>query len=462
MTPAAARAALEAAFDPVDEYAVSVPVDAAPGGARARAQTRRAVRTARRLVWAVLATVVLGVGWAAIARVDTTVRGAGRLVVPGGIQDISHVEGGIIAAILVQPGQMVARGQPLLRLDTTRLEAEAARDDVVRIAKTAEAERLLAEARSGGLRFDPALAASPTQVASEREAFAAYARLQRATLTTARARISEAEHAQAQAVAEQGIRKQASALSAREWRTEAALVDKGIEPAAALDRAQVAYAQAQTSEHAAAAAAARASGAVAETRASLREVVARARSEAASAHAVANADAMIAQHNAAISIDRVRRSILRAPVAGTIGRVFARTIGGVARPGETLVEIVPTSGRLEIEARFAARDIAAIRPGARARVRIAAFDPAVFGSLDGTVVTVASDTSSPAANPSEEQRSYLVRLQLIGGLHDTAGRALALRPGMTAEVDVIGPRRSILAYLLTPFDRLHRDAGTER
>ena len=153
--------------------------------------------------------------------------------------------------------------------------------------------------------------------------------------------------------------------------------------------------------------------------------------------------------------DRLARTEVRAPTSGFINRLYFNTIGGVAKPGEPLLEITPSDGPVAVEARVRPDDRASLRPGLQTRVLIGAYDYAVYGSLEGRVVEVSADTV-----PDEHgQRFYRVVIQTNSAKGLLANKSIL--PGMTAHADVVLGQRSVMSYVLSPLLRFTQRALRE-
>jgi len=413
----------------------------------------------RALVWSIAAFFALALGWAALARIDAVVTAPARLVPERGLQKLGALDGGIVAAILVWPGDRVRAGQPLIRLDSTEADAARDRDAVERSASRARATRLAAEARGRTPAFLSG-GADTSAEATERALFGARAREQAAARAAAAARVDQAARAAAAAQADLSARTAALAAAAREVATLGPLVERGIDPAASLTRARGAQAQADAQAEAARALLARDTAALAAARADAAGIQRHFRAAAAEALAATQAHLVSADRAAFTWRARAARTLLRAPAAGTVQRLLVATVGGTARPGEPLIEIVPADGTPIVEAHIAARNIVDVHVGQRASVRLSAYDYAVHGAFAARVLRV-----SPDAEIDEARHTafYTVRLALISAHpHAPHGRPLLLLSGMTADVAFIGERRTVLSYLLTPFTRLRGSALSER
>jgi adhesin transport system membrane fusion protein len=153
--------------------------------------------------------------------------------------------------------------------------------------------------------------------------------------------------------------------------------------------------------------------------------------------------------------DRVDKSQLKSPVRGRVQRLLANTVGGVVQAGKDLVEIVPLDDKLVLEAKVNPRDIAFIRPGQAANVKFTAYDSSIYGGLDAVVENISPDT----VVDERGNAYYLVRVQTNKA---QLGESMPIIPGMTAEVDVLTGKKSVLSYLLKPVLKVQQNALRER
>jgi adhesin transport system membrane fusion protein len=157
--------------------------------------------------------------------------------------------------------------------------------------------------------------------------------------------------------------------------------------------------------------------------------------------------------------DRVRRTMVRSPVAGIVNELYMNTIGGVVQPGEPIVDIVPNNETLLVEAKIRPSDIAFLSPGQEATLKFSAYDFAIYGGLKGTVEHISADTIE---DEIDQQHYYMIKVRNAEGKLMKDGEELAVIPGMTVEVDVLTGRRTVLQYLLKPFHRMRFNALRER
>ena len=148
------------------------------------------------------------------------------------------------------------------------------------------------------------------------------------------------------------------------------------------------------------------------------------------------------------------------PISGTVNRVLVTTVGGSVKPAEPLVAIVLSLDTLDVDARISPADIAFVRPNQKANVKLTAYDFSIYGGLEGRVEHISPD--AVVTDERTGETNYLVRIRTEGRLRDANGRPLAITPGMIAEVDILGEKRSIMSYILSPIERVGGKALREK
>jgi adhesin transport system membrane fusion protein len=156
--------------------------------------------------------------------------------------------------------------------------------------------------------------------------------------------------------------------------------------------------------------------------------------------------------------DRVTRTDVRSPVRGTVTEMKLNTVGGVVKPGEPIMEVVPLDDTLLIEARVRPADIAFLRPGQKAMIKITAYDFSIFGGLEGVVEAISADT----VEDEKGESFYKVKLRTQTGTLNYRGENLPIIPGMMASVDILTGKKSVLSYLLKPILKMKENALRER
>ena len=138
--------------------------------------------------------------------------------------------------------------------------------------------------------------------------------------------------------------------------------------------------------------------------------------------------------------------MVKSPVDGIVQKVFINTVGGVIKPGDNLVEIVPTNEKLYLEVKIKPSDIAFLHPGAEAKVKISAYDFAIHGGLIGKIVNISPDTITD----KEENTFYLIHIETEKNHLGTEENPLKIIPGMTVNVDIITGQKTVMQYILKP------------
>jgi adhesin transport system membrane fusion protein len=412
------------------------------------------------LLWGIAAFVVLFIAWGSFTKIDRTVRAQGRVIPSSQLQVVSNHEGGVIEDILVRTGDVVAAGQELVRLDPTQPGSEYGSGEATVGALAVKIARLQAEVSGQEPAYPPASDAEMAeQITIERALHASRMADLASASSAAQARLSAAGSAVGEAEAAYQSRVSARDAAASEAAILRPLVERGIEPRLSLIQAESAAAVAKSDAAAAAQSIGRARSAVAEARAAFAQQRQDWRAQAAGELAEAQGD--IAAHRRALPAlaQRVEHAVVRSPLAGRVNRVLVTTRGGSVQPGQPLVEIVPSHEGLLVEAQIRPQDIASVAIGQTAHVAISAYDRAIHGTLDGRVVAISPDA---VTNEKTGEPFYIVRVRTARtALDDPSGERLPIGPGMVAEVDLLGEKRSVLSYLLTPITRLGESAFRE-
>lgn len=412
------------------------------------------------LLWLIIGFIVVFIAWASIVKLDRTVHAPGRVVPSSRLQVLSNFEGGVVSAILVHVGDLVKRGQPLVRLDQTQAGAEFGSSEITVGALNAKIARLQAEIAGR----EPAYPAAATpevgqQIGIERSLHTARMSDLASLSAAGAARAAQAERAVAEARSAYASRVSARDSAKRQLEMIRPLVDRGIEPQLTLIQLENSAAVAGTDAAQASAAIARAQSAVAEARASLAQVRSSWRAQAGTDLAAAQSEMASRQRSMPALAAKLGRSTVASPVDGRVNRVLVSTVGSSIGAGQPIVEVVPSAETLTVEALVSPKDIAAVRIGQRARVNITAYESGVYGGMDGRVLTI-----SPDATVEERtgESHYTVRVRADAqNFRGPEGQRLVIGPGMTADVNLIGDKRSIMAYILTPFTRLREEALRE-
>jgi adhesin transport system membrane fusion protein len=411
------------------------------------------------LLFAILALIGAVTAWAAIAELDAVTRAEGRVVPSADIQVVQPFEPGVISEIHVVEGDTVAAGDPLISLDTQQIDSELSQ--ARRRVQTLELRisRLKAEIADEAFVPAPEIAAvSPGLVASEMALFAARATALEDELRVLRQQARQREEELREAAVRVSTSREALALTDEEIDVIRPLVESEIEPRTTL--IGLLGRRAEAAGRLASAKAAVSAGEAAMDEVGDRIEAVRSRSNADALDELAFAEAELSETRVALPalVARRDRAVLSAPTKGVVNRVLIGTIGGVARAGDALVEIVPIEDELLIEAYLPPADVAFVRSDQPVRVSITAYDSSRYGAIDGAIIRVGADA---VQRPGRDDSVFVVEIRTTGGLTDAVGEPLEIVPGMVASVDILSGSRSILEYLIAPVIRVKETAFRE-
>ena len=362
-------------------------------------------------IWLCAGTVWLFIIWAAYAWIPEIVRADGEVISSSRPQIIQNLEGGILADLNVVEGDVVSQGDILARLHDTKFQSsvDELRDQIAAL----EIRRLRLEVEMAGeneFSVTPEhLSRSPDIVASEM----ALLRARQLDFTSRRQgtqRILEQAQAETELL-ENMLKKKVVAL---------------IE----VTRARKVLADAQVK---------------------LDDILTHSELELATEYSDTLKELATLRQNLRASQDQLNRTVLQSPMRGVVNNVSVTTIGGVVRPGEEILQIIPLDEELFVEARVKPENIANIRPGQEATIKLSAYDYTIFGTLKGRVDVISADTFKDDRTRAEDGNAhYKVRVRVdVGGLTDKQAR-IEIRPGMQAQVELHTGEKTVLQYLLKP------------
>lgn len=364
-----------------------------------------------------LLLLILGI-WAWFAELDEVSTGTGKVVPSAREQILQSLDGGILTALYVREGQPVKAGEIVARLDPTRSESNVGESEAKYRASLAASARLTAEVNDQKLIFPPLLKQWPELIAAETRLY--HSRRDQYTESLSQLkeslRLINSELSITERLAKTGAASNVEVLRLRQQLSDTALKITDLKTRYYVDaREQLSKANADVS--------------------SLVEVV-KGRS------------------------DSVNRLTIKSPVPGIVKNIKVTTLGGVIPPNGEMMQIVPTDDNLLIEARISPRDIAFIHPGQKALVKITAYDYAIYGGLNGEVETISPDTIQDEAKPEIYYYRVYIRTH-HSFLLNKVNHHFPTSPGMIATVDIKTGEKTVMQYLIKPFNRA-REALRER
>ena len=419
--------------------------------------SRQRTRGAQKIVRAAAIAVAALLAWAALAPVDEVTRGDARVIPSRQLQVVQSLDGGVVVEILVREGQLVEAGQLLLRVDETRAGAGVRESASQGFSLRARAARLRALAEGSVFVAPKGRDPDEERVAvDERRLYESRVSELASTLAVNRQQLAQKQ----QELSEMQSKRVAALRGLRSHPAGA-----GANAAAAGHRRGVAGRHLAAGARGGALSRRRRSGqprrsralqaAIGEVQRKAQETEITFRNEARKELGETMAKLNALNEGAVALADKVDKAQVKSPVRGRVQRLLANTVGGVVQPGKDIVEIVPLDDTLVLEARVAPKDIAFIHPGQAATVKFSAYDFSIYGGLDAKVENISPDTMVDERGNAY----YLVRVRTVqAGFSEK----LPIIPGMTAEVDVLTGRKSVLSYLLKPVLKVQQRAMSER
>jgi adhesin transport system membrane fusion protein len=415
----------------------------------AKSRHRQPMTGARLIIVASAIGFALFLLWASLAQVDEVTKGQGKVIPSSKIQTIQSAEPATVSELLVRSGQRVTKGQLLARLDDPKSEAEVGQIEAETESLQQRAARLQSEGTGGANTVggdEATLSAVRRQALSSRVA---------ALQASADQRRREAAEAQATINSLQG----SLALAQRQVGMLEPLAAKNIVPQTELLDARREVVDLQGRINAAREQQSRAMAAVREAQAQASEAGFSFRQEALNERSQINAKIAVNEQSLRGAQGRAGRMELRSPVEGVVNDVQVTTIGGFVQPGQKVMEVVPLGDKLLVETRVKPSDIAFIKVGDKALVKVTAYDFSIYGGLEGRVVQVSAD----AIYDEIERQSYFnVIVETNRAYLEANGGKLPITPGMITDTQIITGRKSVLSYLLKPVLKARSDALRER
>ena len=359
--------------------------------------------------------------WAALARVDEVTKADARVVPEGRDQVIASLEGGILRELFVKEGDQVEEGQDLAELDPTRFKAQQLEGEAKRIALKAQIARLTAESTGRALLFPPEVEAQPSVAQSEQDSYNArkHANDEAYVSNQRNVDMMRRELVMSEAMSAKGLLSEVEVLHLRRQINEMALQGE--------DRLN------------------------------------RFRQDASSELSKLKTDLSALQEQQAGRQDVLERTLIKSPVRGLVKNIRSNTLGGIIGPGAPIMEIVPIGKLTLIEARVKPGEIGFLQVGQLAKVKLTAYDFALYGAIEGKIESISPDAigDPDRASGSADPTYYRVMLRVDNNTLHEKGKALPLLPGMTGSVEVRIGERSVLNFLLRPMIK-SKEAFRER
>lgn len=411
------------------------------------------------LLSAITLLIVFFIVWASVSEIEELTRGQGQVVPSQEIQVIQSLEGGILAELLVNEGDIVEKGQILMRINDVAFASEERGVEARFASLGAKRARLKAEAAGQEPEMPDDIKETAPRIVENELALHASRQQELANAKSIYAdKISRAEAQIAETNEDIKRIKNSRGLLYQELKITSEMVKQRAVPKLEEIRLQREVSdltgQLAANEE-------KLKGLEAELSAAKKELEDqddKFRSQALGELNGVETEIKQLEESLKSIEDRVFRTELRAPVSGIINNIAIKTIGGVIEPAQKLVEIVPMDDELKIIAKVRPSDIAFLKPGQDVSVKITAYDPQRYGSLKGRLVRIGANS----VNDRDGNIFFEIEVRTDKNYMGSEENPLPITPGMVAQAEVITGKRTIMEYLLKPVLRARSVALTER
>lgn len=374
----------------------------------------------RKILFTASLGLIILIVWASFSEIDQTARATGTVIASSKSQNIQTIDGGILEQLLVQEGSKVNKGDLIAVLDRTRAQAAYGESEAKSMALKAQIARLRAESLGVPLVFPPELKNFPEIVASEKLLF----QKRQKSITEELNAINEAlKLAKEELKMNEPYLKTGDVAKSDILRLKRQVVDISTQYSTKKNKyfqdsqAELTKAQEEL-------------GAISQN---------------------------VAQRKHALD-----HSELYAPMSGTVKNIKYTTIGAVLKPADELLQIVPSEDDLIIEVKIKSQDIAHIKPGIPAMVKIDAYDYTIYGTLEGTLFYISADTIDENLKQNELPYYKAKVKTKKHSLNSKKGEEIIIQPGMTATVEILTGQNTVLKYLIKPVIKTFSESLNEK
>jgi len=406
-------------------------------------------------------TIVLALVWASFAEIDEITRGDGKVVPFGQNKIIQNLEGGIVESILISEGQFVKKGQVILKINNSMTTSTSATNEIKYMELKAKKMRLYAEANN--LNFEDISIETDNpeflhHVKREKELYLSDMKGFMAKDNSIVTQIEQKKQEYEEAKAKIKTLQVSLEYVTEEVAMTEPMVREGIKSKVDFLKLKREENGIQNDIEAAKLSLPRLLEAIKEQRSKRVEAQQTFMNDAKKELNEVSAELERLEAQQIAFSDQVNRTMVKSPVDGIIQKLYVNTVGGVIKPGEDLIEIVPTDKRLYLEVKIKPSDIAHLHPGAAAKVKVSAYDFAIHGSLIGEVVNISPDTTVDEKGDT----FYIINIETEKNYLGDEQNPLKIIPGMTVDVDIVTGKKSVMQYLLKPILKSKQYVFSER
>ncbi len=397
--------------------------------------------------------------WASFASIDEIARGDGDIIPSGENQMIQNLEGGIVEEILVKEGDVVKKGQLLIRIDNQKSKSSYGSNAIKADSLEAKIVRLEAEASSE--EFNPSselIERIPEFIRNEESLYITNKKQLNSKLSTLEEQLIQKKGELAESKRSMKDIKASLGFITKELKMIKPMVQKGVKSKIEFYQLQRQANDIRERYNGVKLSIPRLESSVKEVENKLQEAKLSYQSDAKLKLNEAVAEFKSFNVTSTALHDQVKRTLVKAPMNGIVQKLFVHTVGGVVQPGANILEIVPSDTNLLVEVKIKPSDIAFIYFSQKAIVKFTAYDFAIYGGLTGEVVHISADTITD----QKENVFYTVRIKTDKNFLGNEKKPLKIIPGMTVSVDIITGKKTVLDYILKPILKTKQYTFTER
>lgn len=412
------------------------------------------------LLMSIAAFFVLFFIWANLAQLDEVTRGEGKVIPSSEVQALQTLEAGIVEEFMVREGDAVTSGQVLMRLSDVEASSDLGANNARYLGLQASIIRLQAEAEGKtSVEFpEDVMKGAPTSVTEELNSFRANQTQLQGQLNIFMQQMSQREQEVRELSQRASDIRGVIALQREEKAMVEPLVAKGSAPKMELLQLERTIKEKQTELNSVQSNLPRAQSAVSEAKARMEDLKTSAKAQAQTELSAKLIEMNEIKERLGALTERKTRTEIKSPVNGTVQEIKVKTVGGVVRPGEDIIKIVPKDDQLIVEAHVKPSDRAFIYPKQKAIVKITAYDFSIYGGLEGEVLDISADT----LKDEKGNFYYRVRLRTYETELKHKGEVLPIIPGMVATADILTGQKTVMQYLLKPFVKTLENSMNER
>jgi adhesin transport system membrane fusion protein len=397
--------------------------------------------------------------WANFAYIDEIARGDGEVIPSGENQMIQNLEGGIVEEILVKEGDSVEKDQILLKIDNQKSVSSYSSNAIKAEALQAKILRLEAEAKGEDFQVPEDVKKRLGQfIENEKSLFETNKKELNSKISALREKLAQRKQELQEAYSQRDHLASSYSMISKEVRMTKPMVAKGVRSKIDFLKLQREANEIESKYDAVKKSIPRLRSAIKEVKNNIRETQLNFQSQAKEQMNEALAELRSLKATSTALEDQVTRTIVKSPMKGIVQKLYVHTVGGVIKPGQDIMEIVPSDETLLIKVKILPKDIAFIYKGQRAIVKFTAYDFSIYGGLEGKVVQISPDS----IKDDEGNVFYEVRIKTDKNYIGRHGKHLKIIPGMTTTVDIITGKKSVLDYILKPILKTKQYTFTER